>query len=90
MWIDSGLSTIFNSTGSPFKVSEFHNNTLVLHRVAYLLDIFKDAFGGMKQQYTQFLYILLRKVILLSEENEKGKQSYLLLNIKNTKILTML
>lgn len=78
MWIDSGLSIIFNSTGFPFKVSEFRNNTVVLHRVAYLLDFFKDTFGGMKQQYTQLLYILLRKVILLSEENEKGKELFII------------
>lgn len=56
--------------------------------MAYLLDIFKDAFGGMNQQYEQLLYTLLRKSRQLSEENEQ--KTVLLLNIKNIKILAIL
>ena len=94
MWIDSKLSTLFNTTGSPFKLSEFCSIIYFgFHRMAYLLDIFKDAFGGMNQQYAQLLYTLLRRARQLSEENEqkkKKKKDFLLLNIKNIKILAIL
>lgn len=79
---------MFDSTGSPFKLSEFYNNvSFIFHRMAYLLDIFKDAFGSINQQSTQLLHTLLREIRQLSEENEK--KTFSLLNIKNIKILAI-
>lgn len=72
MWIDSRLSTFFPSTGSLFNLSEFHSIiSFVFHRMAYLLYVFKGAFGAMNQQDAQWLYTLFRKARQLSEETDK-------------------